>query len=875
MDEVLPVVHAHVLIRPIGKGGFGEVWLARNVVGTYRAAKIVSRASLEREGDFRRELNGIQKFEPVSRLHDGLVDVLQIGHAADETYFYYVMELGDDVEPRQEFAVDDYQPRTLTAECHRRNRIPANETALIGAQLAAALEFLHQNGLIHRDIKPSNVLFVGGHAKIGDPGLVAAIEGQHTLGGTLGYIPPEGPGTPQADIFSLGKLLYVITTGKGPGEYPRLPPEMMTFADAKDLQRLNLVILRACAYDPSARYATAEELRKDLLGVHAGGSPEETRRRLRLARNIGLILLVLLTLVAAGLYRTWRQARAERARFAESLLETAKRNQAQRDPLGAMPYLGEVLTIDGAKEEKIESAARLISFAWRYSPRLLQQWVFTNAINQVAAAPNGHDVAIASASGQVWLWPWRTGPPRLLGEHRFAEGRAEAEAVAFSHDDQWLASIGLDATVRAWHLATGTNISIRVPAPGRALAFRPKTLQLVAGCEGSVVLIDLETGDVKELHNLGIDSAISVAIHPDRNTVLVGTTGRAAGIGRVYKLFLDGTLAPRPTNYLWVYDLAFNSNATYSAAATGNRAHLNPLDPGALARLRHPTLVRSVSFNPREKDRLLTACIDGTVRLWSCDEDDQVMSPVHTPGLPSCVRFHPDGQTFTVATIEGLVRVYGLGGATNDVVRELTTISGDSMHYARVRFETNVVVRNATTERLEAAIAIPGDTINMMRLDQTGQRLMTWQANDHQIQLSVWDVNRAALIATTNLPPPLEPDLSPDGRSLTIRLTDRLILWLLDSNQSFQWNWGRILRDPWDNSDLRFSQNSPRAVVSWSTNVMVFSRLTGAIISRWSVRHTITSVDINGDGNRVAVGESPSGITSASIYVWEPETPTS
>jgi serine/threonine protein kinase len=90
-----PEIPDHELLCLIGRGAYGEVWMARNAVGTLRAVKIVRRPSFERAEHFEREFKGLLKFEPISRSHDGLVDILQIGRRDDAGYFYYVMELAN------------------------------------------------------------------------------------------------------------------------------------------------------------------------------------------------------------------------------------------------------------------------------------------------------------------------------------------------------------------------------------------------------------------------------------------------------------------------------------------------------------------------------------------------------------------------------------------------------------------------------------------------------------------------------------------------------------------------------------------------------------------------------------------------------------
>ena len=92
--DACPAIPDHELLKKIGDGSYGEVWLARSAVGTLRAVKIVWRKTFGHEHPFEREFKGIQKFEPISRSHEGMVDILQIGRG--DGYFYYVMELADD-----------------------------------------------------------------------------------------------------------------------------------------------------------------------------------------------------------------------------------------------------------------------------------------------------------------------------------------------------------------------------------------------------------------------------------------------------------------------------------------------------------------------------------------------------------------------------------------------------------------------------------------------------------------------------------------------------------------------------------------------------------------------------------------------------------
>src|SRR5215470_11954094 len=119
--EPSPKVPDHELLRRVGRGSYGEVWLARNVLGTFRAIKIVHRASFDSDRPYDREFSGLQKFEPLSRSHPGLVNILHVGRNNAEGYFYSVMEAADDQSTGQTmFSPENYRPRTLASELSGR-----------------------------------------------------------------------------------------------------------------------------------------------------------------------------------------------------------------------------------------------------------------------------------------------------------------------------------------------------------------------------------------------------------------------------------------------------------------------------------------------------------------------------------------------------------------------------------------------------------------------------------------------------------------------------------------------------------------------------------------------------------------------------------
>jgi WD40 repeat protein/serine/threonine protein kinase len=308
-----PVIPDHDAIKLIGRGSYGEVWLARNVMGSLRAVKIIYRDAFDEEKPYEREFEGIRKFEPVSRTHPSQVSVLHVGRGVGS--FYYVMELADDVGGAAADSglinIDNYSARTLKSETHRRGLLPVAECIELGLALTTALAHLHQNGLVHRDIKPSNIIYVNGLPKLADIGLVCGFDATQSFVGTLGFAAPEWPGTPQADIYSLGKVLYEAATGRDRQDFPELPSRISGTTEQQDgLMEFNEVLLKACEPNPRNRYQSADEMHEDLLLLRSGESlvrlRNAERRFARLKRTSAVIALLAVLTVVGWLFASQR-----------------------------------------------------------------------------------------------------------------------------------------------------------------------------------------------------------------------------------------------------------------------------------------------------------------------------------------------------------------------------------------------------------------------------------------------------------------------------------------------------------------------------------------------------------------------------------------
>jgi hypothetical protein len=251
------------LLAPIGVGGMGEVYQARDTrLGRVVAIKISAEQYSSR---FEREARAIAALN-----HSHICTLYDIGPN------YMVMEF--------------VQGETL-ANRLRNGPLPFDQVARYGAEIADALSAAHSQGIVHRDLKPANIMLTKAGVKVLDFGLAKIATGDDTLTaigavmGTPAYMAPEQregkQGDPRTDIYALGLVLYEMATGKRPGSQPAATDGLPEHFDH--------VVTRCLEQDPDNRWQSARDVKAELhWTAKAPASRPAGVAPLRRVRSVGV-----------------------------------------------------------------------------------------------------------------------------------------------------------------------------------------------------------------------------------------------------------------------------------------------------------------------------------------------------------------------------------------------------------------------------------------------------------------------------------------------------------------------------------------------------------------------------------------------------------
>lgn len=751
LDELSPghgpvSIPDHQLLRRIGRGSYGEVWLARNMMGMYRAVKIVYRKWFEDARPFERELSGIRKYEPISRSFEGFVDVLHVGINEAGGYFYYVMELGDDQVAGQSFDPALYFPQTLAKVLSQRGRLPLQECLQLGLALSQALAELHKHGLVHRDVKPSNVIFVNGVPKLADIGLVAPADEARSYVGTEGFIPPEGPGSAQADIYGLGKLLYECCTGKDRQDFPELPTILDQFSDTEKLLELNEVILHACKNEANQRYRSAWDMHADLVVLANGKSVKRLKvleRRLSVLKRIVSVSGIAVLAGAFVAYNIFRERRIkldEVQRQVGANIAYGRGAMERGNLLEALPYFGEAMRLDQGTQAAKEDHRQRYGATLAQCPKLNQMWFTGIRVNDAEFSPDGNHLLIVNYFEKARIYDLRTGA--ICGQ---PFGRSpKLRSGTYSPDGQLLATANSDNTARIVN-ATTLEEKYLLPHSNKVygVRFHPDGLHVLTSCvDGFARVWDLATCQV--VLSLKHGAAVwSSDYSPDGRLIV---TGGEDYVARIWST--NGATIGKPLQHgAWVVSVSFSHDG--QKLATGSHDHTvkvwtvqtgEQIQPDLV----HAGVVNSVEFSPDDR-LILTACTDGNARLWSSSSLQLLGSnPVLKHAEPLFrAAFSPDGHRFVTACLDGTVRVWDLAGSNWQPVPVPWVYNREATRFI-VSASNSFQVYDAISNAPVSPAVCPEWPVSKMQLNRTGSFVTTMSLKPEEqggtnCSLQIWD----------------------------------------------------------------------------------------------------------------------------------------
>ncbi len=277
-------IGAYKILRQIGEGGMGSVWLAEHAMLERRAAIKMLHASVSGQPDTMARF--FNEAKAAAAIQDpGIVQIFDFGYHTDGRA-YIVMEL--------------LEGESLEGRLQRLGRLPLGNALRVVRQVASSLGAAHARGIVHRDLKPDNIFLVrdaevqgGERAKVLDFGIakIADASGMKTsplvVIGTPSFMSPEqcrggGQVDARSDVYSLGCLLFMLLTGRapfvgaGPGDiiamHLREPPPAPSSLVPELPRGVDALVLRCMEKEPSRRYSSGSEIAEVLEALSAGNT---------------------------------------------------------------------------------------------------------------------------------------------------------------------------------------------------------------------------------------------------------------------------------------------------------------------------------------------------------------------------------------------------------------------------------------------------------------------------------------------------------------------------------------------------------------------------------------------------------------------------
>lgn len=706
--QAQPTVDRFAIVRELGRGGYGVVFLAvdptLNRLVALKLPHPETLLSADLKQRFLREARAAAGLN-----HPNIVAIHDLGAAGPICWI-----------------AAEYCPGVSLADWLNEHEgdVDPKAAAELAALLADAVQHAHERGVLHRDLKPSNVLLVNGERdgsgcvttesdlrrlapKLTDFGLakvVGADSGQTKSGAALGtpsYMPPEqvehraDAVGPASDVYGLGAILYALLARQPPFQGATsadtlrqvlldepVPPRRMRQRLPVDLEA---ICLKCLDKRPQRRYGSASRLAADLRRFLAGEAtearpPGRLAQAAKWSRRHPVTLTVLLmsaagvTLIAGGvaihvdrlstdlaaIRKLNQEAEAREVRLRHSQyvsdMQLAFRASADNNLEQTLDLLQRQFPLPGQRDER--------DFAWQYlwNQAHQQRATFaghTSTVAAVALSPDGRLGVSAGHDSLVRVFATVTGKPiAALGGHR-----GNVNGLAMSPDGRWFVSGADDGKLIFWSTEPCGKIAE------------------VSAHEGDVLCVAV-SHDGRLVASGGVDRTVRLWNAADRSAVgeLAGHADWVRGLAFSRAGDFLASASDDHTVRIWnpndkkliraldpsdEWCLAVDFSPDGNLLAMGGKDETVLLVPTATwaggMRIRPENgWIRSVRFAPDSK-RLLVVGTQGRVELWNIESQPKPKLAVRTSGHAGPVwgaAYANDGRHFATAGADGAVKLW-------------------------------------------------------------------------------------------------------------------------------------------------------------------------------------------------------------------------
>jgi WD40 repeat protein/serine/threonine protein kinase len=705
------------LMRKLGEGGMGQVWLAEQTAPVRRtvALKLI-KAGMYDAAVVQRFLSERQSLAIMA--HPCIAKVFDAGTTA-QGQPYFVME---------------YVPGVpITEYCdHEKLKIPQRLELFIRA--CEGVQHAHQKAIIHRDLKPANILVmeVDGEAtpRIIDFGLAKATtttlaENNFTvLGqflGTPGYMSPEQAGVDskdidtRTDVYSLGAVLYMLLTGFQPFDVKRQPLDVwlrrlreeeppnpsskinanrdasvvkaqQRGTDPKHLVSilrgdLDWITLRALERERSRRYGTPSELAADLkryLSFEPVTARPASRsyklrkfvRRHRLATFVGGMMSVLAVIASGAGFiairngheaesqRREAETQARQALQAQSrlLIDVAARHLKNADVRRAQGVILDVLTNPAYPPVHSAAAISVFQEIRAADAELIVLSGHSDRVFSAAYSPDGASIVTASADKSARIWDSRTGAQRaVLSGHT-----DRVYTAAYSPDGTRVVTGSRDKSARIWDARTGAQLAALLGHGDRvsSVAYSPDGTRIVtASWDKTARVWDARTGAQLHVFTGHGDVLYTAAYSPDGSRIVTASQDKTA---RVWDARTGAQLTVLSGHDDYVASALYSPDGDRIVTASADKTARiwNARTGVQLAVLPgHGEVVYSAAYSP-DGAHIVTASWDKTARVWDARTGAPLLVLFGHEGTVASAAYSPDGTRIVTASQDKTARVW-------------------------------------------------------------------------------------------------------------------------------------------------------------------------------------------------------------------------